>query len=301
MPGYVAPGAARPPLHRPTVDYDKLLGDIAALRARVADVGDALFVSRIVLSLETDGDHAKVGHLTVELDDGVVYTAPPGFHSPDPATVYEHAVAPGHHAVTVEVDRKDVTGTTLFRDAQRSRLHRGGPEGPAPRGDAPRRRRLRHGRELPGRPSRQVRPPRPHEGRSLPREEVTRDMRPRLGLCAIRPWAALGCATWFVAPSALAQGASRAVRSRPRARVRRCVTASGPRGRRAPRAPTAAVPAGPVTHGEVLHAYHDAMARRRLGSQEQLTGDDVHAGGSPRSRTFSVPGGRTKPSREWRR
>jgi hypothetical protein len=120
MPGYVAPGASAAPA-QPTVDYDKLLGDIAALRARVADVGDALFVSRIVLALETDGDHAKVGHLTVELDDGVVYTAAPGFHSPDPATVYEHAVAPGHHAVTVEVDRKDDRDDS-FRDAQRSRF-----------------------------------------------------------------------------------------------------------------------------------------------------------------------------------
>jgi hypothetical protein len=120
MPGYVAPGAsAAAPV--PMVDYDKLLGDIAALRARVADVGDSLFVSRIVLSVETDGDHAKIGHLTIELDDGIVYTAPPGFHAPDPATVYEHAVAPGHHAVTVEVDRKDDRDDT-FRDTERTRF-----------------------------------------------------------------------------------------------------------------------------------------------------------------------------------
>ena len=118
MPGYVAPGAA-PAV--PAVDYDKLLGDIAALRARVADIGDALFVSRIVIALETDGDHAKIGHLTLELDDGVVYTAPASFHASDPANVYEHAVAPGHHAVTVEVDRKDDRDDT-FRDLQRTRF-----------------------------------------------------------------------------------------------------------------------------------------------------------------------------------
>jgi hypothetical protein len=118
MPGYVAPGAT-PPV--PAVDYDKLLGDIAALRARVADVGDALFVSRIALALETDGDHAKIGHLTIELDDGIVYTAPVSFHASDPTNVYEHAVAPGHHAVTVEVDRKDDRDDT-FRDLQRTRF-----------------------------------------------------------------------------------------------------------------------------------------------------------------------------------
>lgn len=120
MAGYVAPGGSAPAPSAP-VDYDKLLGDIAALRARVADVGDALFVSRIVLSLETDGDHAKIGHLTIELDDGVVYTAPPSFRAPDATVVYEHAVAPGHHAVTVEVDRKDDRDET-FRDAQRTRF-----------------------------------------------------------------------------------------------------------------------------------------------------------------------------------
>jgi hypothetical protein len=103
------------------VDYDKLLGDIAALRARVADVGDALFVSRVVLSLQTDGDHATIGRLTVALDDGIVFTAPPSFRAEDPQPVYEHAVAPGHHAVTVEVDRKDDRDDT-FRDTQKSRF-----------------------------------------------------------------------------------------------------------------------------------------------------------------------------------
>jgi hypothetical protein len=43
-------------------------------------------------------------------------------------------------------------------------------------------------------------------------------------------------------------------------------------------APVAAPPgslAPPVTHGEGMRAYHDALARRRLGSQVALTGDDV--------------------------
>jgi hypothetical protein len=117
MPGASASAA---PAVAP-VDYDRLLGDIAALRARVADVGDALFVSRIVLSVQTDGDHAKIGRLTVALDDGIVYTAPPSFRAEDPAPIYEHAVAPGHHAVTVEVDRKDDRDDT-FRDTQKSRF-----------------------------------------------------------------------------------------------------------------------------------------------------------------------------------
>jgi tetratricopeptide (TPR) repeat protein len=40
--------------------------------------------------------------------------------------------------------------------------------------------------------------------------------------------------------------------------------------------PAATSPAKPsVTHGEVLRAYHEALGRRRLGSQEQLTGDEL--------------------------
>jgi len=104
-----------------TVDYDRLIGDIAALRARVAAVGDALFVARIALAVETDGSHARVGRLVVSLDDGVVYTAPTSFRADEPTLVYDHAVAPGRHAVTVDVDRRDDRDET-FKDAQHARF-----------------------------------------------------------------------------------------------------------------------------------------------------------------------------------
>jgi hypothetical protein len=104
-----------------TSDYDRLIGDIAALRARVANVGDAVYVSRIALSLQTEGDHARIGHLAVELDDGVVFTAPANFGSPEPMVIFEHALAPGHHSVAVDVDRTDDRDDT-FRDAQRTRF-----------------------------------------------------------------------------------------------------------------------------------------------------------------------------------
>src|SRR6185369_7685187 len=76
-------------------DLDKILGDIATLRARVAAIGDTLFKSRVVLKIETRGDHAKIGKLAVSLDDGIVYTAPPNFFADDETTIYDHAVAPG--------------------------------------------------------------------------------------------------------------------------------------------------------------------------------------------------------------
>jgi hypothetical protein len=103
------------------VDYDRLLADIAALRARVAALGDNLYQSRVSVALQTDGDHARIARLTVSLDDGVVYTAPATFAASDMTQVYDHAVAPGRHAVTVDVERRDGRDEA-FRTSQRSRF-----------------------------------------------------------------------------------------------------------------------------------------------------------------------------------
>ena len=103
------------------VDYDKLLADVAALRARVSAVADSLYRSRVGVALQIDGDHAKIAWLAVSLDDGVVYTAPANFAASDMTTVYDHAVAPGRHAVTIDVDRKDDRDES-FRTSQRSRF-----------------------------------------------------------------------------------------------------------------------------------------------------------------------------------
>jgi hypothetical protein len=104
-----------------SLDYDRLLADIGSLRARVAAVSDTLFHSRIAVSLETSGDHGRIASLSVSLDDGVVWTSPPQFRAEDATTVYDHAVAPGHHAVTIDVERRDDRNDT-FRTAQRSRF-----------------------------------------------------------------------------------------------------------------------------------------------------------------------------------
>jgi hypothetical protein len=104
-----------------SVDYDRLLADIGSLRARVAAVSDTLFHSRIAVSLETSGDHGRIASLTVSLDDGVVWTSPAAFRAQDATIVYDHAVAPGHHAVTIDVERRDDRNDT-FRSGQRSRF-----------------------------------------------------------------------------------------------------------------------------------------------------------------------------------
>jgi hypothetical protein len=105
----------------PSVDYDRLLADIGSLRARVAAVSDTLFHSRIAIAIEARGDHARAANFTVSLDDGVVWTSPPGLRADDATTVYDHAVAPGHHAVGVDIERRDDRNDT-FRSAQRSRF-----------------------------------------------------------------------------------------------------------------------------------------------------------------------------------
>jgi len=104
-----------------SLDYDRLLAEISSLRARVAAVSDTLFHSRIAIAIETRGEHGRVAALSVAVDDGVVWTAPGGFRADDPVIVYEHAVAPGHHAVTVDIERRDDREST-FRAAQRSRF-----------------------------------------------------------------------------------------------------------------------------------------------------------------------------------
>ncbi len=102
-------------------DYDGLLADIASLRARVAAVSDTLFHSRIAVSIETSGSHARVASLTVSLDDGIVWTSPASFRADSATVIYDHAVAPGTHGVSVEIERRD-DRNGMFRSTQRSRF-----------------------------------------------------------------------------------------------------------------------------------------------------------------------------------
>ena len=104
-----------------SVDYDRLLADVASLRARAAAVSDTLFHSRLAISLETSGGHGRIAALSVGLDDGTVFTSPAAFRAEDATLVYDHAVAPGHHAVTIDVERRD-DRSDGFRSWQRSRF-----------------------------------------------------------------------------------------------------------------------------------------------------------------------------------
>ena len=110
-------GAAKPP----PFEYDKLLGDIAALRSRVAALTTTLFASKLRVVVETKGEDARLASFNVTLDDGVVFAAPERFSAEDERTVYEHAVAPGHHVVGVEIERYDARNRE-YRTWQSSRF-----------------------------------------------------------------------------------------------------------------------------------------------------------------------------------
>jgi hypothetical protein len=105
----------------PPFAYDKLLGDIAALRSRIAALTTTLFASKIRVVVETRGDNARMSAFNVTLDDGVVFTAPERFTASDERVVYEHAVAPGHHVLGVEIERYDARGRE-YRTWQSSRF-----------------------------------------------------------------------------------------------------------------------------------------------------------------------------------
>jgi hypothetical protein len=91
----------------PPVAYDKLLSDIAALRSRVAAVTTTLFSSKLRVLVGVEGDDARIASFRITLDDGVVYSAADRVGGDEPQVVYEHAVAPGHHMLGVEIERYD--------------------------------------------------------------------------------------------------------------------------------------------------------------------------------------------------
>ena len=110
-------GVAKPP----PFEYDKLLGDIAALRSRVSALTTTLFASKLRVVVETKGDDARLASFNITLDDGVVFAAPDRFSAEDERIVYEHAVAPGHHVVGVEIERYDARNKE-YRTWQSSRF-----------------------------------------------------------------------------------------------------------------------------------------------------------------------------------
>jgi hypothetical protein len=115
-------------LPTPSTELDRLLGDIATLRGRVAALTTTLFKSRLRVVIEERGAEARIEALSVNLDDGVVFAAPERFSAEDERVVYEHAVAPGQHVLGLDIERYDLRGRN-FRTWQSSRFSVAVPEG----------------------------------------------------------------------------------------------------------------------------------------------------------------------------
>lgn len=113
LPGVTAPAAP--------VQLDKLMADIATLRARVAALTTSLFSSKLRVYVRTEGDDARIETFVITLDDGVVFRSDPGFLAEDEKVLYDHALAPGSHVIGLEIERKDARGPA-FRTWQTSRF-----------------------------------------------------------------------------------------------------------------------------------------------------------------------------------
>lgn len=102
-------------------DYDRILADIAALRARVAAASDAVFKSRLSIALRAGAGNARIKKLRIALDDGTVYTAQGGFRSEQAQVVFDRALSPGRHVLTFDVEAEDARDRS-FSTSQITRM-----------------------------------------------------------------------------------------------------------------------------------------------------------------------------------
>ena len=104
---------------KPAASYDALMAEVAALRARVSVISNAVWKSRIQVSLRISGSHARVAGAKLFVDNALVWTAPKGFSAEDLVSIFDGGVAPGLHAVALEIERRDDRDET-FRTIDRT-------------------------------------------------------------------------------------------------------------------------------------------------------------------------------------
>jgi hypothetical protein len=92
---------------KPAASYDELMAEIATLRARVSMVGNAVWKSKLKVTFRMRGSHAKIAYAYLALDGARVWSAPKGFAAEDDTAIFEGGVAPGAHALTLEIERRD--------------------------------------------------------------------------------------------------------------------------------------------------------------------------------------------------
>jgi hypothetical protein len=92
---------------KPAASYDELMAEIATLRARVSMVGNAVWKSKLKVTFRMRGSHAKIAYAYLALDGARVWSAPKGFSAEDDTAIFDGGVAPGAHALTLEIERRD--------------------------------------------------------------------------------------------------------------------------------------------------------------------------------------------------
>ncbi len=92
---------------KPAASYDALMAEVAALRARVGVIANAVWKSRITVSVRLNGSHARVASAKLFVDNALVWTGPKSFTADDPVQIFDGGVAPGLHAITLEIERRD--------------------------------------------------------------------------------------------------------------------------------------------------------------------------------------------------
>ena len=69
------------------------MAEIAALRARVATVGNAVWKSRIAVTFRARGSHAKIAWAKLSLDGAQVGSSPKAFAAEDDVAIFDGGVA----------------------------------------------------------------------------------------------------------------------------------------------------------------------------------------------------------------
>lgn len=113
---------------KPAASYDDLMAEIATLRARVSMVGNAVWKSKLRVTFRMRGSHAKIAYANLALDGARVWSAPKGFSAEDDTAIFDGGVAPGPHALTIEIERRDDRDAT-FRSIEKTTVTVSVPNG----------------------------------------------------------------------------------------------------------------------------------------------------------------------------
>ena len=120
FPTAVPKSEAAPGLSAAAPEYERLVAETIALRARVAAAGDSLYRARISISLRGALHHTKLTRLRILLDGGTVYASDLPSVQDAKAMLYERGIAAGKHSISVSTEHTH-TADASFTSATQMR------------------------------------------------------------------------------------------------------------------------------------------------------------------------------------